>query len=284
MAGAAACGSSVGNDSATTAPASGMGSMPGMGTGSATPSGGDDMPGMPMGTGLSATANGYTLAVYSTPMAGMDMPITLTISHDGKPVTRFTPEQTKLMHLYLIRSDLVGFQHLHPTLAPDGTGTWTVPSVTATPGTYRLFTQFIPAGLTDPLVLSVPVPVRGPGAAHTTPLPAPATTTTAAGYTLTIAGHATAGTASRLTITVRRAGAPVTNLQPYLETYAHVTAFRAGNLAFAHLHPENPVHGDNGGPTLTLQAELPQAGTYRMFIQFQTGGVLHTAPITLSTS
>ncbi|HZE01023.1 MAG TPA: hypothetical protein VE155_04575 [Pseudonocardiaceae bacterium] len=30
---------------------------------------------------------------------------------------------------------------------------------------------------------------------------------------------------------------PVTDLQPYLDTYAHLTAFHGGDLAFADLHP-----------------------------------------------
>jgi hypothetical protein len=40
---------------------------------------------------------------------------------DGRPVTAFEPEQTKLMHFYLIRSDLTGFQHIHPSMSPGGT-------------------------------------------------------------------------------------------------------------------------------------------------------------------
>ena len=74
----------------------------------------------------------------------------------------------------------------------------------------------------------------------------------------------------------------VTDLQPYLGTYAHVTAMHQGDLAFAHLHPEGTVSGDHGGPTLNVHAQLPAPGNWRLFIQFQTGGVLHTAPITIT--
>ncbi len=259
-----------------------MGSMPGMDGPSG--SAGHDMPGMPMpaGTGLSPTVNGYTLTVTQPPMAGMSMPVMLTITRAGRPVTRFTPEQTRLMHLYLIRSDLTGFQHLHPVMAAGGR--WTSPPVGAVPGAYRLYTQFIPQGGTDPLVLSTPVIIPGPGSDQRTPVPPPATSTTVAGYTLTVAGTPMAGMAAPLTVTVRRGGAPVTDLQPYLDTYAHVTAFHAGDLAFAHLHPEGAGHGNAGGPTLTLHAELPEPGSYRLFIQFQTRGVLHTAPITLTAT
>ncbi len=35
------------------------------------------------------------------------------------------------------------------------------------------------------------------------------------------------------------------------------------------------------GPELTFQAELSEAGDYRLFLQFQTQGRLHTAAVTL---
>jgi len=41
------------------------------------------------------------------------------------------------------------------------------------------------------------------------------------------------------------------------------------------------VSGDHGGPTLTFDAQMAKVGNYRVFLQFQTGGVLHTAAITL---
>ena len=93
-----------------------------------------------------------------------------------------------------------------------------------------------------------------------------------------------AGSDSELKLTFSRDGKAVTDLQPYLDTYAHVTAIHQGDLAFAHLHPDGTATGASGGPALTLHADLPEAGNYRVFIQFQTDGILHTAPITLAAS
>jgi hypothetical protein len=45
---------------------------------------------------------------------------------------------------------------------------------------------------------------------------------------------------------------PVTDLQPYPDTYAHVIASHAGRFPFAHLHPSGTVNGDHGGPRLTV--------------------------------
>jgi hypothetical protein len=91
-----------------------------------------------------------------------------------------------------------------------------------------------------------------------------------------------AGMEHPLTVTVSRDGKPVTDLQPYLDSYAHLTAFHAGDLAFAHLHPAGAVDGDRGGPTMTFHAELPRSGDWRLFLQFQTAGRLHTAALTLA--
>jgi hypothetical protein len=184
------------------------------------------------------------------------------------------------MHFYLIRSDLTGFQHVHPSLSPDGT--WTAPLAPAQPGTYRAYISFITtdaSGKTVPLVLSQPITV--PGAATATPLPPAAPTTQVDGYTLTLSDdQLRAGVAHPLTVTVSKDGQPVTDLQPYLDTYAHLTAFHDPDLA--QLHPHGAVNGDHGGPTLSFEATLPKAGNWRLFLQFQTAGVLHTAAVALS--
>lgn len=240
-------------------------------------SGGDmhDMP-MPSGAGLAGSVDGYRLQTQQLPMAGMQMSTTFRIVRNDRPITRYEPEQTKLMHFYLIRSDLTGFQHLHPTMTKNGL--WSVPTETLRPGTYRMYVQFIPAG-GDTMVLSHGFSIAGP--ADNKRLPQAADVSSVDGYTVRLSGTPRAGAETPMRITIDRAGRPVRDLQSYLDTYAHVTAFHEGDLAFAHLHPMNPVHGP-GGPTLTVHAELPRVGAYRMFVQFQTQGRLHTATFTVS--
>ncbi|MFJ3205593.1 hypothetical protein [Streptomyces sp. NPDC086989] len=70
-----------------------------------------------------ATGDGLTSAATELP-AGKDTAYAFRITGpDGKPVTSFAVDRTKRMHLHAIRSDLTGFQHLHPSMAVDGT--WT---------------------------------------------------------------------------------------------------------------------------------------------------------------
>jgi|GEM_PF-1076431 hypothetical protein len=282
---AAACGSSADSDQ----PMSGMSHPAAHSTASAGPMG-SGMPGMgdmPTGDGLGATASGLTFAPSTTtPLVGQPATFRFQIrGADGAPVTAFEPDQTKLMHFYLIRSDLTGFQHVHPTMAADGT--WTANLATAPAGSYRAYASFINriSGRDTPLVLSRPVTVPGP-AAPAVPLPAPSRVTTVDGYTLTVAAgtRLMGGMTHPLTLAVSRNGTPVNDLEPYLDTYAHLTAFHEGDLSFAHLHPLGAVHGDQGGPTLSFEAMLPHSGRWRLFVQFQTAGVLHTAALTLAVS
>ena len=292
---AAAAASALAACSSTSAPSASASSsgMPGTGMSAPASAGasGSAMSGMGMsqsepmysGTGLSASDGGFTLTPAATTLsahtaASFHFKI---VDAMGTAVTTFEPDQTKLMHFYLIRSDLTGFQHVHPTMAADGT--WTANLAALSPGSYRAYAAFNAkntSGATVADLLSTTLTV--PGTGTTAPLPAAATTTTADGYALAVSGEAMAGMSHPLTITVSKDGKPVTDLQPYLETYAHLTAIHAGDLAFAHLHPEGAAAmTDTGGPTLTVHAMLPESGDWRFFIQFQTGGVLHTAAITL---
>lgn len=110
--------------------------MPAMdhGTTRPVPSSASDMPGMnhdsmqgmghsAMGDGLTDAEDGYALTPTAAELpAGKDAGYTFRIvGPDGKPVTSFALDQTKRMHFYAIRSDLTGFQHVHPTMAADGT-------------------------------------------------------------------------------------------------------------------------------------------------------------------
>ncbi len=241
------------------------------------------MTGMPTGNGLAADAAGFRfVAATSTLPAGEPATFQFRIAGaDGDPITTFEPDQTKLMHFYLVRSDLTGFQHVHPNMGAGGT--WSAALAPPQPGIYRAYASFITKdrlGKTVPLVLSRSVVVPGPVTA--TPLPAPSTLTQVDGYTVTLAGGPVmSGREQALTVAVSKDGRPVTDLQPYLDTYAHLTAFHDGDLAFAHLHPHTTVNGDHGGPSLPFDAMLPQAGNWRLFLQFQTAGVVHTAAVTL---
>lgn len=236
---------------------------------------------LPSADGLAASGSGFTLAPLASVLPS-GLPASLrfrVVTVAGRTVTAFEPDQTKSMHLYLIRSDLTGFQHVYPTMAPDGT--WTADLAAVQPGVYRADAQFtaIDGGgrLVSP-VLGVPVTVEGLDVP--VPLPPAAITTQVDGYTVTVVGHLMPDMQHQLSVTLARDGRPVTDLQPYLGGFAHLTAFQAKYLTFAHLHPLDPLDSDHAGPKLTFQVTMPEPGNWRFFLEFQTGGVVHTAAIT----
>ncbi|MFC7483289.1 hypothetical protein ACFQX7_29350 [Luedemannella flava] len=117
----------------------------------------------------------------------------------------------------MVRRDLSGYQHLHPTMASDGT--WTIPLTVASAGQYRIFADFQPTGRASALTLGVDLAAAGTYLPQPLPVPKPAVQVD--GYEVELSGGLVPGTASRLTLTVTRGGVPVTDLQPYLGAYGH---------------------------------------------------------------
>jgi hypothetical protein len=106
--------------------------------GPATASGADHgmtgMPGMAAGNGLTSEASGFTLMTGTSALPA-DEPASLRFriqTAGGNPITAFETDQTKLMHFYLVRNDLTGFQHVHPTIG--AVVTWTARLAAAQPG------------------------------------------------------------------------------------------------------------------------------------------------------
>ncbi|WP_433653004.1 hypothetical protein ACQP2C_12690 [Micromonospora zamorensis] len=225
--------------------------------------------------GLLVSDRGHTLQPVDAPADEFAFRIA---GPDGQPVTRYDVAHDKQMHLIVARRDLSGFRHVHPELAPDGT--WRVDTPLAGAGQWRAFADFTPTG-GEPLTLGVDVTV--PGELTERPLPAPSTSTTVDGYTVTLAGSPQPGRTSPLTLTVSRGGQPVTDLEPYLGAYGHLVALRRGDLAYLHVHPDG-APGDGRtrpGPAVTFLAEVPSAGSYRLYLDFRHGGAVHTAEFTV---
>lgn len=234
-------------------------------------------------TGLAVSEAGYTLAPQATAVRPGDaVPFRFTVNGpDGRPVTDYAEAHEKELHLIVVRRDLDGFQHVHPTRAADGT--WSVPLDLSVAGTYRVFADFQPRGLGRELTLGTDLHVAG--AYAPTPLPAPASSATSGGYQVSLDGPAVAGRETLLTFTVTRAGAPVTDLQPYLGAFGHLVSLREGDLAYLHTHPEQDAQpGDRGGPVIRFGTEFPTAGTYRLFLDFRTGGQVRTVAFTVEVT
>jgi hypothetical protein len=192
---------------------------------------------------------------------------------NGDAVRELEPENGRLLHLIVARADLTAYQHLHPRLHPDGT--WSVDIATPRGGDYRAIADFVVDG--RKYVLGTTLHVPGP--ARDRPLPAPALHARVDGYDVELQRPATleAGDEAQLTFRITRDGRPVRELEPYLGAYGHLVALHAPDLAYSHVHPagENRAQG-----AITFDTELDASGPYRLFLQFQTGGRVHTAAFT----
>ncbi|SDO37372.1 hypothetical protein [Geodermatophilus sp. DSM 45219] len=229
--------------------------------------------------GLMISQDGYTLDLDDAELpAGPATPVAFRVlGPDGQALTDYDTSHDEDLHLIAVRRDLTGFQHVHPELGPDET--WTTP-LELTPGAWRLFADFDPAGAGEALTLGADVPVAGQYTPQ--PLPEPSRTAEVDGYTVTLDGELVPGSESELTLSVSRNGEPVTDLQPYLAAYGHLVALRDGDLAYLHVHPAGePGDGTTEpGPDVTFYATAPSAGDYRLFLDFQHDGVVRTAEFT----
>lgn len=194
----------------------------------------------------------------------------------GMAVTRFQRDQTKLMHLIVVRNDFTGYQHLHPTLGRGGI--FSVELRLPKPGIYRAIADFTTGGKR----YALGVPIKAPGRSSAIPLPAESMKAVTDGYSV-MAMHDPigAGSDAQLDFTIERDGRPVTTLLPYLGAYGHLVALRKPTLAYSHVHP---TAEDRGKGAIGFSAEFTKSGTYRLFLQFRTGSGVHTAPFTVTVS
>ncbi|MCW3844915.1 hypothetical protein ONA70_33080, partial [Micromonospora yasonensis] len=166
--------------------------------------------------GLAVSAGGYTLVPEATSLtAGARSTWRFrVIGPDRKPVRSFAVVHDKRMHLIVARRDFSGYQHLHPTMAPDGT--WSVDLVLPQAGAWRAYADFAAIGSTKaqvPLTLGVDLTV--PGDYRPRPLPDAARESIVDGFTVTYEGTPRLGETQALLFRVHRNGSPVADLQRY---------------------------------------------------------------------
>lgn len=210
---------------------------------------------------------------------------------------------TKIMHFIAVRKDLAEFQHVHPDFTAS-TGVFTFPElIFPSDGAYRLFADFTPSASQmgpDGMKLTA-TPFQDVNVGDLKKyLPKSIGTEekskTFGQYQISLAlrpAQITAGSPESLTFAIQKDGKPVKNLEQYLGALGHAIILREGTLAFLHAHaaghdmssmnaamPQTGQAGmkmDTGGPTINFETSFPEAGNYKIFMQFQHEGNVVTA-------
>lgn len=121
------------------------------------------------------------------------------------------------------------------------------------------------------------VDLEAPGFVEPGPIPKLSTIAEVDGYTVTWTGDLITGSVSGVWMHVMRDNVPVTDLDPYLGGAGQLVILREGDLASLHVHP---VAGPRQDTSIAFDADVPTAGYYRMFLEFQHHGQVRTVEFT----
>ncbi|WP_433261294.1 copper resistance CopC family protein [Micromonospora vinacea] len=240
---------------------------------------GDGGTGQTLATGTTVSAGGYTLQPLERsqpPGVRADYRFRI-VGTDRQAATRFAVVHDKPLHMIVVGRDLSGYQHLHPTMAADGT--WSVPLTLARPGGYRVYADFSVTaadGKQQPLVLGVDHTV--PGADSPRALPPAQAQATAGPYAVSMIGAPTVGVTAPIHFQVSADPTVPAQLERYLGAYGHLVVVREGDLGYVHVHPEQELVDG----TVKFWLTAPSSGRYRAFFDFQVAGTVHTGEFTIN--
>ncbi len=199
------------------------------------------------------------------------------------------------VHLIVVRRDLGVIIHRHPPIGPNGQVTQAIdfPS----PGPYRVLVDAYPAVKGAPRNFQLHENVRVAGAYRAQALPPFSSKVTVDGYHVTLSAPRRLHTIepAHLTASVTDPQGRPLAFRPWYGALAHAIFFREGSLDYFHTHvcgPSTPactsvlgatrVTGRSSKPgELQVGVLLPISGTWRLFLQFQAGGRILSAPFTL---
>jgi hypothetical protein len=238
----------------------------------------------PVGDGTAASAGGYTLDGVRLPAAAEgpgEMSFRI-LDRTGTPVTEYVEEQTKLLHLYVVRADLSGFRHLHPTLSDDGT--WRAQVDLGEPGPWRVVAEFTPAGADRPVVLGTTQRVGGAWEPAEVPRGEGSDVGDDGVVRVDVDGGVSVGPDGRLKLLVSSLDGRPLSLGSYLGASAHLTGFALGSDGFVHVHPYGAAEQTDDGTALAFHTTFEQAGDYRLFVQVRVEGLVHQVAVTATVS
>jgi hypothetical protein len=189
----------------------------------------------------------------------------------GAPVHDFEVVHEKLMHLFVVSSDLQYFAHIHPQ---DGRIDLDLPK----PGHYKLAADFYPKGGTPQFIerfLTTPGFAQPLGAslAHLEP---DITTKTGENLKVSLTMDPPEPIPGKKTLLFFHVD-PADGIEPYIGAWSHMLFVSDDLIDMIHTHPTIA----DGGPQMQFDVYFPRAATYRVWVQFQRKGVVNTVSFTI---
>ncbi len=208
------------------------------------------------------------------------------------PLTRYAFDQTRLMHLIIVRDDFRSFMHLHPVLRD---GHFTIEVALDADHRFYAYADTVPKGGKKQVfrfVLEAGVPPRK----LDTTVAASKPTVIAGPYSVRLQStRIRANQPLQAGVTIAHNGRIATDLHPYLGAAAHAVFIDTGTLQYVHVHPANgpmamtgmsdemrdlPANAKVSG-RMTLLIPALRRGTYKMWLEFRGGSSLYAAPFTI---
>ena len=224
--------------------------------------------------------------------------------HDGRVVTAYDVDMTKIMHMIVVSDDLADFRHVHPVLHSNGHLDIDL-NMPETPGGYHIYIDGRPHGI-GRQVFRFDLPSTTSGA---TPrqLHAAGETAHVGPYAVTIDPTAVPiGEIATVSVHIFKNGQPARDLHPYLGVMAHGVFIGTKDLAYMHAHgmtsqvlDMSSASSDCGdsmmaamtpmppnlsiGSTFEFQILAPSDQPYDFWLQFVGGKTIYTAPFLVTT-
>jgi hypothetical protein len=223
----------------------------------------------------------------------------------GRVVQTYDIDMTKLMHMIVVSDDLTDFQHLHPTLLPNGH--FVIVVRLAHPGeAYHVYMDGLPHG-DGRQVFRFDVPSDNGISAAVRYLHPAGPSVDVGPYRVTIDPTSVPfGEIATIAVRIFKNGRPANDLHPYLGVMSHGVLIGTKDLAYMHAHGMTEEMLDmasgasdcgdgmmmamtpmppnlNIGNEFEFQILAPAAQPYDFWIQFIGGKTLYTAPLLVTT-
>jgi hypothetical protein len=208
--------------------------------------------------------------------AGAPAQLTFTFKENGDNEPLDISHEMKL-HLMVVDEELTWFRHIHPEEQADGS--FVISETFPQGGNYVLFTDFKPQGRA-PVVEKKLVSVKGNSDNSKADF-SPNFVSEIDGYTVTLNNGDDLKTnrSQSIEVSVEKDGKQLveSDIEPYLAATAHIAMISREDKDFLHIHPVSD-------PRFPIYAEthIMEPGIYRIWVEFQTNGEVHTADFTVN--